>query len=330
MMNMKNNIIILLGLMLGFLTASCSSELGNELTFDVELNAADLTKSGDTIVIKKSREVRAVFSGNAEFISYYNGETGKNYATSKQVAFPAGTVETKLKFTATPQYGTIPGTLRVFVSDSFNGLVINDKKADSVLIKNTAWTEITDQCNLSTVSNVAAVSEVSLNAYQDKKIALAFYYKTTDNTVVQPTWIIRALEVINSNTKGISEKMAASQIGFVPFDMLSNTNAYLRTGGAGVWDLRNITSASDPLMRINTSAVDAVLNEDWLISLPFVPNTRTNPDRGTPILDLGRGMEDYVFSFAQKGVYEIAFVGIRHNYLGRSEIAHSFIVKIID
>jgi hypothetical protein len=327
---MKNTIKILLSALLGLLIASCSSELGNELTFDVELAADNTTRSGDTIIVKKNLQLTAKFSGNAEFISYYSGETGKNYATSTLTLHPAGTVETKLKFTGTPQYGTIPGTLRVFVSDSFNGLIINDKKADSIAIKSAAWTEITDQCTLSTVSNVAAVSEVSLNAYQNKKIVLAFYYKTTDNTVVQPTWMIRALEIINSNTKGLSEKMPASQIGFIPFDMLSNTNAYARTGGAGIWDLRNIASTTDPIMRINTSPVDDPLNEDWLISLPFVPNTRTNPDRGAGILDLGRGLEDYLFSFAQTGIYEIAFVGIRHNCLGRSEIAHSFIVKVID
>lgn len=327
---MKNTIIILLSVLLGMLATACNSELGNELTFEVELAADNSTRSGDTIVVKKNQQLKAIFSGNAEFISYYSGETGKNYATSTQTVHPAGTVETKLKFSATPQYGTIPGTLRVFISDSFNGLEANNKKADSTAVKAANWTEITEQCALSTVSNVAAVSEVSLNSYQDKKIVLAFYYKTTDNTVVQPTWIIRGLEVNNSNTKGVSEKMAASQIGFIALDMLANINAYARTGGAGIWDLRNIASTSDPLMRINTSAVDASVNEDWLVSLPFVPNTKINPDRGLAILDMGKRMEDYLFSFAQKGVYEVTFVGIRHNYIDRNKIAHTFIVKVTD
>jgi len=330
MKNMKNNIIILLGLTLGLLATSCSSELGNELTFEVEVTAADIIKSGDTLIIKKNQEITAIFSGNAEFISYYSGENGQNFFTSKQSLHPAGTVETRLKFSATPQYGLIPGTLRVFVSDSFNGLAINDKKADSIAIKNASWTEITDLCNLPTESNQVGVSDVLLDAYQDKKITLAFYYKTTDNTLVQPTWIIRALEVINSNTNGVLEKMAASQIGFIPFDMLSNTNAYARTGGAGIWDLRNIASTSDPLMRIGSSPNDEPLNEDWLLSLPFIPNARMNHDKGAPILDMGRRMEDYYFSFSQNGVYNITFVGIRHNYLGRSEIVRNFIVKIID
>lgn len=327
---MKNTIIILLSVLLGLLTTACSSELGSELTFEVELSVDNATRSGDTLIVKKNQELKAIFSGNAEFISYYNGENGKNYLTSGQTMHAAGTVDTKLKFSATPQYGTIPGTLRVFVSDSFNGLVVNDKKADSTAIKTANWTEITDQCKLSTVSNVAAVSEVSLNAYQDKKIVVAFYYKTTDNTVAQPTWMIRGLEVNNSNTKGVSDKMAAAQIGFVAFDMLSNTNAYARNGGAGTWDLRNMASTTDPIMRINTSAIDAPLNEDWLVSLPFVPNTRVNPDRGVGILDLGKRMEDYFFSFAKTGVYPITFVGIRHNYTNRSEIAHTFIVKVTD
>lgn len=327
---MKHKIFFLYSILLSMLLAACSNELGSDATFDVNITADGLTRNGDTIIVKKNQPIKAAFTGNVEFISFYNGEPGKNYATANQTTHPTAQLNTLLKFSATPQNGAIAGTLKVFVSENFAGLVINNKATDSTAIKKATWIEITDQCNLSTVSNQATQSEVSLNAYHDKKITLAFLYKTTDNTQVQPTWMIRKLEVVNTPNKGIEDKMTASQIGFVPFDMLSNANAYARTGGAGIWDLRNIASATDPIMRINTSPVDAVINEDWLLSSTFVPNTKMTRDLGTGILDMGKRMEDYVFSFANTGVYSITFLGIRHNYIGRNEIPKSFIVKVVE
>lgn len=319
--------IIMLTLL--FSIVACTNELEEKLLFDFETINTNASFSADTLIVRKSETIGFKFKGNADIISFFSGENSREYSKRNQTEVPANEIVSKLKFAAMPQYGIIPGTLRVFVSTDFNGLLLNNKQADSILIKNHNWEEITDLCNLSSTSGLSNNTEVDLQKYLGKRLSIAFLYKTEQNSATQPTWIIKDLRIENTHVKNGVSLIKASNVGFAAFDMLHLTTPYNKNGGSGVWDLRNVAATTDPNIRMQSSASGQALNEDWLISSPTLINSRM-PDTGVAVKDLPNNVIGYAYAYNKVGVYELTFVGVKTNFSSQQEISKSIVVKVVE
>ncbi len=328
---MKNTIlksIVVCGFFTSFLLfAGCTNELDKELIFNFEIATAETQTVGDTLVIKKSLPLKFNLSGNYDFLSFYSGETGHEYAKHDIKSYAKDDINTSvLSFGAMPQYGTIAGTLRVFISESFQGLKLYNSKLDSTTIATHNWVEITEQCNLPTTSAQVLQTSLSLIEYCDKDISLAFLYKTNQNTASQPTWEIRDLKITNTLKNGAISVIKAVDLGFSALDMF-NLNGQTATNG--VWNLNNIALITNPVMRIQSSPVGAVMNEDWLISTPSKINRRL-PDTAVAIGDIATTTETFSYKYSSAGVYNVTFVAKKANLENKSDNTKTLIVKVID
>jgi hypothetical protein len=327
-----NNTILKLGafvalftLVLSFL--SCNDELEKEIIFDYQITTSEAQINGDTIVLKKSFPLKFSLNGNYDFLTFYSGEIGHEYDKRNIQTIAKDDISTSvLSFGAMPQYGVIAGTLRVFISESFQGLKLYDTKLDSTAVATNNWVEITERCNLPTTSAQVLQTSISLIDYCDKDISLAFLYKTDQNTSTQPTWEIRDLKISNTLKNGSENVIKAVDLGFSALDML-HLNAQTSTNG--VWNLTNIALTTNPVMRIQSSPTGAEVNEDWLISTPTMINKRL-PEKGLAIGEIATSSKTFSFQYKNQGTYRVTFVAKRANLEMNQEITKSLIVKVIN
>lgn len=322
----KNKLIVFLSLAILSL-ASCSDELDQKPKMDVKATASNSETIGDTLIVSSDETITFNITGNPDFITFFSGETGHEYSKRNQTEIPIDEIaDAELRFTAFAQYGVIPNTMSVFLSTAYEGMFgVGNKNADSLRIEETSWIDITELCNLPTTSNGTSDVAIPLNEYLGKRLTIAFKYETHQNSATQPTWEMRNLNVVNkSKATGVENQIPATSLGFGAFDMYESGNAAYTTGtGAGIW---GITSAR---LRISSSPVNAPLNKDWMISTPFVINSRL-PDSGVGIKNIAdNNLPTYDYTYPNKGVYIVTFVARNSNFEHSHEIVKDLIIKVI-
>jgi len=306
---------------------ACNDQLDNQVVFNFTTTAENSTVNGDTLIVDKDVPVTFNFDGNAEFITFYSGETGHEYDKRELTQTPAEDIDScYLTFTNKPQFGNIPSTLKLYLSTSFGGMSLTDKKADSLAVLNENWIDLSDVSNLSVTNNVTNTSKVSLKSYIDSKIVLAFRYKTTDNTAIQPTWQITNLKIVVRDKKGAITTLPANDLGFSAIDLLASENPYSSAGGAGVWDLTSV-AATTSIMKIVFTSAGQSLNDDWLVSTPKIATARI-PDTGLAIKSIATSVSSYEYTFNTAGVYKVGFRAMNDNYKFRSETGQTQIIKV--
>lgn len=331
---MKKTIFILSFFSL-LLCTGCENELEKEVSLDVSVTADGMTKLGDTIVVSKSTSVTFNFSGEPDFISFYSGEVGYTYKYINRTELSIEDIDCKLKFDAFAQYGTIPGTLKVYLATGF-GRLTQDKYTDSLKVLNTNWVDISDLCNLPTVSSTNAISSaVSLNDYLADSVVVAFCYKPLSNATTQPTWSVQNLLIENTlKQNGSVTTVPAVSMGFTPFDFHANPSvAYLfyKSGlfpaNKGVWN--DNTATTTPRFNIQSSAAGADLNLDWLISSPLKLNSCL-PDVGIAVKTTTVALDSYTYQYKDKGVYDVTFVATNGNMDHFSRVIKNLVIKVVD
>jgi len=353
-MKTKISFIILSSLLLLFV--GCKDELTTGVNFSITAVSDSSRISADTLIVKKLKNVTFNFDGTPDFITFYSGEAGHEY--NKRDLIYAPTDSSKLSFTSYALNGTIPGTLKVYLSTSLTGLIgvkstdslytiLPVKKLDSISVASTNWIDITDSCHLVTASGTTSKVVIRLNSYIGKRITLAFKYKTTVNTETQPSWEIRSLKIVSKYTSGdslvltpaaiqsVASKQLATDITFRSLDILDNTltktlNPYT-SSGIGRWNLPTNGTATSPTpfvkLAISSTGAGLALNEDWLVSNPIPLNERT-PDTGVGVKIMSLRVPSYSYSFSAKGVYKVTFVAQNNNSFANSEVVKTIIIKV--
>ena len=323
---MKKYIIFPLALLLITL-GSCTDELNNQVVFSFTAVGENTSINDDTLVVNKSVPVIFSFEGNAENITFYSGELGHEYDKRGLTQTPVSDIDScYLSFTNKPQFGTIPGTLKVYLSTAYPGMNLANKKTDSLSVINENWINLSDSCNISATSNVMSLSKVSLKSYVNSKITLAFRYKTVDNTAIQPTWQIGNLKIVVRNKKGAITTMSANDLGFSALDLLATENSYSSAGGTGIWDLTNVAATSS-VMKIVFSGAGQALNDDWLVSTPKIATSRI-PDKGIAVKSIATTVTTYQYTFNTPGIYKVGFHAVNHNFKYSSETGQTQIIKV--
>lgn len=312
---MKYNILSILMIAI-VLFSSCENELENKLNFDVNVIPAANIQIVDTVITApKGTQIKFNFNGEPDFISF----SYSLFNSTKSV----------LTFNAQPAWGThIQNTLKVYLAETSDTLLLNNAKQDSINIANRQWVDISALCNLPTTANTNLKSSVSLNDYRGKKVVLAFRYKTEYAADWQPTWTISNLQindtVISTNVKSASTIAAA--LSFKPFDMLNLSNPYQSADAAGVW---NVANAASIVMKRTPSG--NALNTDWLISKPIlIPEGVTTLSNPVPVKNTTSSVESYTYQFANSGVYTVVFKASNWNYQFNESAVKRFKVIIPD
>lgn len=327
---MKNKIIILTTALAMIFMVGCENALEKSVAFDVTPQLESGVVSGNSFSVTTGTPVTFNFAGDPDFITFFSGEPGHEYSKIDLLEVPASDITSVLKFDNMPQYGTIPNSLKLFVSTDFTGLTGKNKQTDSTMIVTHQWKDISSLANFSEKSNQTNKTEISLDEYLGKKLTIAFKYDPGQNTATQPTWVLTNM-LIENTVKATNEvsQLKAATLGFIALDMISTIGTpYRSNGGAGVWDLRNIASTTvTPNIRIQSSPSGQPINEDWLVSNPILINSRP-ADKGVAIKKMSVDVNSYVYTFNAPGTYTVTFLGRNSNYEHFSEMVKEFTVTV--
>lgn len=313
---------------------SCKNELTVPLLFNVK--TADTTVIvNDTLIVKKDIPLNFIFEGNPQFISFYSGETGKEFVYYNTSVIPVSEFDScLLKFDVTPNGvdGNIENTLSLFISDKFPGISgissTPDFSKDSANIRNSKeynWTDLTTACQFPKTNNTKASVKVDMMPFMSKNICLEFKYQTVKNDVDQPKWTLANLKIVRYQHGKVPFEIPASSLAFRQFDILNKTSAYA-VFGAGVWSKSNSLN-----MFINSTPAGNLLNEDYLISTPIMINPLATASTGDLVKNLSVDVTKYSYAYKTKGIYTATFVASNVNYLDAGQQRSvSFVIKVID
>lgn len=213
---------ILLGVLL---MVSCKKEIVTNLetpTFDVTVSNA---------TVKAGQPVNFQFTGTAHTISFYSGETLKQYAFRDGRTVDVTGSGITMEFTSSVQVGAQANQLSVLASTDFNGDYSSLDK-----VKAATWTDITSKFALGTNATFKATGAIDISdlAVAGKPIYIAFKYKTDAQSLTNlarqwyiQTFAIKSLKTLPSTASATPITLTlADQIhaGFALVDGSPETN----------------------------------------------------------------------------------------------------------
>jgi len=270
------NLMILLSV---FSLISCNHDLDvSTPNFEISVQNTNI-KVGDTVVFN--------FTGEADYLTFYSGETGHQNGFRDRIALTGGAP--LLQFTSYLQNGNQRDSLRLLVSTDFKGTI------DSTLV-NYHWIDITDNAILSTGIDNTTSGSIDLSAFISEKPAyIAFKYVGKYNELQpQETWTIKNLSV-KYKIDSLNVFPIVSSIGdagFISFDLKN--------------PLKKWTQSSTQIQMAGGAAKTAD-NIDWIIIKPLILN-QVNPDTGVAIMGISSKIDHYNYVFLKSGTYDVAFV----------------------
>lgn len=174
------------------LLASCNKDL--EVTATPDFNVTT-----DATTYKAGQEIVFNFTGNAHIISFYSGETLKDYAFKDGRTIDLKGAGATLEFSSSVQLGTQAKQVTVLASTDFNGDYSSLDK-----VKAATWTDITSRFTLGTSATFLATGakDISDLIVAGKPIYIAFKYVTKPQVVngIANQWFIQSLAIKSTQT----------------------------------------------------------------------------------------------------------------------------------
>ena len=295
-------------------------------------------KVGDSVLFN--------FSGQPDEITFYSGESGKQYINLGRTS---ATGINKLIFQSSMQQGVLPGndSLLLLISSNLKGY-------DSASIVNATWTDITSRNTkwpTTLATSFVTSDSIDISDFNVKdSINIAFRYLGKKNALnPQRKWQIQGFAVTNNLSDGTKYQLFSA-----PFAGAANASSFLYTGwvqaslknntlpGFNAWNVGNAgSSAADKLNNSNGIAIKNAYpiqfdpgitvnnddNDDWLITTKTSLKS-VRPDAGVTIKNevnaAFAGLEyvynkipgvyvRYLYRYTAPGVYNVTFVASNLN-----------------
>lgn len=291
--------------------------------FNIVLN--NLTyKVGDTVKFQ--------LIGNADYISFYPGDSGYNYVNRNTVSSVGKvTMSFKSRLTQGSTDSTAQqNTLRVLMSNNFvtpsAGYIIDSSTV--IAAGPTVWTDITNRFTLPKVpSNTAVSSGVAdltdiAKVSEGKPVYLAFKFSDKyDSLIAQRFWYLTNLTIDNTLSDSTKNNVFLL-INKSPTPLFSIVNIKNPDVKWGI-------GSSTAQISIQGGAAKTAENEDWLItramnlSLAF-------PDKSIPIKSIADNSVSSVTKvYTKAGVYQAVFVARNQNVYGSNEVVRTVTINVI-
>ncbi|TZF81832.1 DUF5017 domain-containing protein [Pedobacter sp. BS3] len=285
----------------------CRKDVVEEPSFNVTTDKTEY-HVGDSVTFK--------FSGYADVIGFYSGETGKEYRYKDRTEV----TDSKLLLNISTQvlYASQANNLHLMYSTDFNGKYTVDG------LQTATWTEITDRFTLSTaaangVGTVTPSGDVDLSdlPVSGKPIYFAWKYTAQASATAAlggRTWRIPVFNLTSKTAGGSTATLATvTTAGWIAIDVLNTANK---------WTIQSTTPYLyfAPAGTLNAS-------EDWVITGMFFPN-KVTPDVGAGIKTYLDTMKDYKYAFNQAGTYTVTFVANNANNNGQKTVVKQLTLTI--
>lgn len=268
---------------------------------EITVPVAEVTT--DKTIYKVKDSVRFQFSEDADMITFYSGEKGKEYKHRNRLELEGGDI--RLNIETQVLYGLQTNNLKLMVSTDFNGKYTKED------VETASWTDVSSRLTWC-VAAAGAVGVRTVSEYASIKdlvkpglpLYFGFKYtglKSTSTVAQQRTWRVYQFNVQNkfSETEAIPVTNRAN----------AGWNSVTTTASAkGLWFFTN----ADMIYYNPESNLEEV--ERWAISKRFDPN-KVAPDNGLSIKKYpDNRMKSYAYTFSKPGTYEVTFVLVNGNY----------------
>lgn len=325
-------------LMAALFVASCNhDEIYEEIDFGVTLSETNTYQVGDP--------VRFDFTGNADYLLFYSGETGHEYRYRNRTEVDASDIE---KCTLTLQLNARSGNacMTAYMTNTFEGLNGADEAADLALIESMltpegdlqGWEkiELNDPEKISEwLTTTADVTHLADN------FAIALHWNPQSiETTQRNYWVSSNVEV---QFAGYDPQTIHSQrLNYIPFAMNEEkageryvlttengaTYSMRYTGNSGLLTTEFVLTGSTKYDPANDKTLPYAI-DCWVISTPLALNL-IEPDTGVSIKNLSQSLPHYDYTFTEPGTYTVTFVATSGNYIDQSRDVKELTVTIID
>lgn len=286
---------------------ACQSYNVNTPHFDVSILDQQY-KVGDSIIF--------YFEGNPDIITFYSGESGKEYQYRERTFLEGATVE--LDFVSRVLWGSQPNNLRVKISSDFSGIY------DVESVKEATWQDITEYFILD--SSAAGTSgkdtpsgTVQLNQFLEdmsKPFYFAYQYVGTPvvNGAMQRTWRFTRFNMISAFDSGSKSQLASlTTAGWIQVDVENPDNKWTLPGTQLQFAPNGTLSAS----------------EDWVITKPLYA-AKISPDTGVAIKNYSQKKSEFGYVFKESGEYVVTFVASNTTYEGEKTVVKELKISVSD
>ena len=351
---MKRNIYILAFASLALSLASCQQQnISLPVDFDVRLDGDNVYRPGEI--------VRFRFSGDADYITFFSGETGHEFDKRERTSIPMDEIKNlSLDMKFQPLWGT--GAVnpkseygfRVYLSKDFKGFSSEDgfeqRKEILKMIEEgqfpldeedlaKPWKQVWNDLNCESIQNEwkYGYSTDELGEYADN-FCLAFHWKpwTINWTRSQRTYHVKG--AINMEYgKEESRRTTLAEIPFTVVTMNEQDPPHLGVNPVQRGDTTSIGTVhfGNPEWEINFEG--AASNYPGLdceldvrcISDPMPLNT-VSKDTGVQIKSLLSPILTYDHVYDKPGTYKAVFYGVNDNYQGRTTAVKEVTVIVVD
>jgi hypothetical protein len=309
---MKKIFFALLGI--SMLNTACKKMQVEVPELDIALENTTL-KAGDT--------ARFNLSGNADYISFYSGEPGRNHDSINSFTRTGGNPELQFS-SAVSAAGTGITTgnhLSVLVSTDFNGIY------DAASVSGATWTNITPRTTLATGTATVTSPVANLNdlKVQGKPIYVAFRYVSATPALRQRQWTISAFQFRTRfpNSTQYTHSASNADAVFTPVNM---------AGDSATW------IAGTALTHVGLNA-NLPVDDDWAISKAFDLNKASSldPAKGSSdalgvvsVKNLATGAvpPQFRWKYATAGTYKAVFVIRNATIEANKEIKKAFSITV--
>ncbi|MEI6586457.1 MAG: DUF5017 domain-containing protein [Sediminibacterium sp.] len=255
----------------------------------------------DSVSYKAGTSVRFAFQGGeAQDISFYSGETLKDYDFKDGHIVDVTGQTAVLAFSTAVNLGTQLNQLYVMASTDFKG-----DYSSMAAVKAATWTDITARFKYGTTTTFLATSaDVTDLMVAGKPLYIAFKYITKPQGVngVARQWSIQSLTLTSGKKLNNTVALTLSDepsAGFQLVDQSATTAPALSaiTTAKIVLQGNNYTTANDPT------------SENWAISTGInIDKVNLGPDLSTALKGMtAAALKEYRYVYATPGTYKAVF-----------------------
>lgn len=260
----------------------------------------------DTFSCKAGNEIRFKAQGDCDYITFWSGESGKEYINKDRISIPVDSAY--LEFISYSAYGNTaqPRPLSVYVSNSFQGNYSWVGIYDITVKWDTITPANTPNYNSSLIPFPSG--KISLSKYNGKGFYIAFKYVSDSLSGTTRQVRVSNFAVKGYTSIGVITMADTPTAGFVPVSI----------AGPATWT--NTTTTLD----IHGTAQKK--EEDWYISSEIALG-RLNPDKGTAIKTLSDNISDFRYTYSTAGTYHVTIETINSKYgISQSKLQNMTII----
>lgn len=294
------------------------------------------------------KPVQFLFSGNADYILFYSGETGREYCyRDRYYVAPEDIESCELSLQLSVRMGSLP-SMTAYVTNTFDGLDGADEAADLATINSM----LTEEKDLQGWKKLDVIETAEGSNWNEQLItdvtdladnfcvALHWDGQTTESSQRQ-YWVGMYVTV---KFKGYEQQIISSKgLGLIPFSVadamegqrytLSDKNnvpgtLWFTNNNPGKNSQEFILVGSQKYDPENEKTLPYAI-DTWIVSTPMALN-KVNPDQGESIKSLNEPLNSYSYVFEKAGTYKVTFVATSGNYIDCSRDVKEFTITIID